>query len=224
MTRGLESDERDEDDEADGTSDGLNLDVRDSPGLSFEEADDAHAEELLRANGVNTSVQGLLGVLEGDGEGVLRCAAARTLGVRREASAIEALVRVARASDDLLRAEAGFAAARMGSAEAKRLLSESLSGDVSYSLGAPTAAGMLARLGDPSGWHVVQEALAQPNFLVRIVGAKELLYFLPFDGPTVDVFGTYARVLSDEDPDVSVVATIQLEQVDDPRARALLQR
>ena len=214
-------DDVDRDDE--GDDDGLALDVEShSSGLSYEEADDARAEELLEGNGIATSRDGLVEALTGGGSGVLRGAAARTLGARGEMTAVDELLDVARASDDLLRAEAAFATARMGVAEGLHLLKKSLAGPVATSLGAPTAAGFLARLGDPSGWPVVRAALQEENFLIRIVGAKQLLYFAPYDGPSADVYGELARALADDEEDVAAVAAIQLRQLDDPRAKELL--
>lgn len=204
--------------------DGLVLDTGGGGGLSYEEADDARAEELLDGNGIATTKDGLVEVLTGGGSGVLRGAAARTLGARGEMTAVDELLDVARSSDDLLRAEAAFATARMGVAEGLHLLKKCLPAPVATSLGAPTAAGFLARLGDPSGWPVVQAALREANFLIRIVGAKQLLYFMPFDGPSADVYGAFAHALADEEPDVAAVAAIQLRQLDDPRAKELLSR
>jgi len=128
------------------------------------------------------------------------------------------------ATDDLLRAEAAFATARMGVAEGLFLLKKCLDAPVAISLGAPTAAGFLARIGDAAGWTVVVDALGQANFLIRIVGAKQLIYFVPFDGPSVAVFEQYERALADEEEDVAAVARIQLGQLSDPRAASLLSR
>ncbi len=211
-------------DDGDGDGDELVLDVEAPPaGLSYEETDDARADALLEANGVEPSRDGLVAALH-RGPSVLRAAAARALGVRGEMSAVDDLLDVARASDDLLRAEAAFATARMGVAEGLHLLKKVLSEPVAVSLGPPTAAGFLARIGDPSGWPVVVDALGQENFLIRIVGAKQLIYFVPFAGSSVDVFGAFAGALADEEQDVGAVAAIQLHQLDDPRAEALLGR
>jgi HEAT repeat protein len=110
----------------------------------------------------------------------------------------------------------------MGVAEGLHLLKTCLNHPPATSMGAPTAAGFLARIGDPRGWPVVQDALGQANFLIRIVGAKQLVYFMPFDGPSINVFAEFARALADEEEDVAAVAAIQLRQLDDPRAAALL--
>lgn len=218
----VDDDNLDDDDPEDDGGDGLVLDVEVPPaGLSYEETDDARAGALLAANGVDTTRPGLVAALK-SGASVLAGAAARTLGARAEMSAVDDLLEVARASDDLLRAEAAFAAARMGVAEALFLLKKCLDAPVAISLGAPTAAGFLARLGDPAGWPVVLDALGQGNFLIRIVGAKQLIYFAPFHGPSVDVFGAYERALADDEDDVAAVARIELGQLDDPRADALL--
>ena len=112
----------------------------------------------------------------------------------------------------------------MGVAEGLFLLKKCLDAPVAISLGAPTAAGFLARIGDPAGWPAVVDALGQGNFLIRIVGAKQLSYFVPFDGPSLDVFAQFERALADEEEDVVAVARIQLGQLEDPRAAALLTR
>ncbi|MGH9164423.1 MAG: HEAT repeat domain-containing protein, partial [Acidimicrobiales bacterium] len=168
--------------------------------------------------------------LAGNSSSVLRAAAAHVLGARQVSDAGDALLATAKASEDLLRAEAGYALARIGVEEGAALLRTCLDRPVQAYLGGPVAAGFLARLGDPRGFAVVQDALSQENLIVRVVGAKQLLFFVPFDGQqaagggAIDVYAEFERALHDEHRDVAWLAVLQLREVQDPRAEALLER
>lgn len=211
-----------------GTGEGLVLDVGDPPsGTPYSEFEDFRAEALLRANGIGLSEDALVKtVLEGNG--VLRAAASHALGSRQMTGSRDVLLRVAEDSDDLLRAEAAYALARLGENKGRALLSTCLERPVEAYLGAPTAAGFLAQLGDPTGFGVVRAALRQPNLIVRVVAAKQLFHFVALDGrpapdgQPLDVYAELELALNDEHEDVAWLAEHQLREIGGPRAEALL--
>jgi HEAT repeat protein len=199
------------------------LDVELAANLSYPDVDDARAEALLVANGVGSSDEDLIEAAR-TGDSVLRGAAVRLLGWRLLRESVPLLTDIGQREGDLLRAEAGLALVRLGVDVGSEILTSCLSAPVYASLGVPTAAGYLARTGDPQGFPLIRQALGESNLIIRIVAAKQLWYFVPFDGQSlpngerIDVWDLYSIALADEQPGVSVAAQVQLEQLDDPKA------
>lgn len=198
--------------------------------VPYEDGADHDARSLLTENGYTTDTEELLEVLDSD-VGVLRAAAARTLGARGERAAIDALERIARdaAVDETVRVQAAYALARMDVPGAREVLVELLDLPVEASPAPSQAAGALARLGDPRGFDVVGTALDSPNRVTAMVACKQLYAFVPLDGQSlpdggnVDAYEPFERALEHPEPDVADEARIQLESVDTDRAEALLE-
>jgi HEAT repeats len=190
--------------------------------VPYPDVEDHRSRELLRANGIGLSCPELAEALRADLE-VLRAAAAHTLGANGCSDAVAELRAVARGRDDLARAEAGYALARLGDAEGEGVLRACLALPPDAYVGAPVAAGYLARLGDPAGFESVQRALGVPLTPVRVLACKQLWFFVPFHEQAIDVFAEYRRALQDDDPGVRWQALVQLRDLEHPEARALLE-
>ena len=193
-------------------------------GIPYPETEDHRSRELLRANGIGLSCPELAEALHADLE-VLAAAAAHTLGVDGCTDAIADLRTVARGRRDLVRAEAAYSLARLGGADGEAALRECLELPPDAYVGAPIAAGYLARLGDPAGFETVERALAVPLVPMRVLACKQLWFFVPFHEPgALDVFAAFERALDDPDPGVGWQALAQLRELDHPEARSLLER
>jgi HEAT repeat protein len=204
------------------------LDIPEPPAdLRWAEVEDFQARELLKANGVAMTEQTLLSTLE-CAVGVLKVAAAHTLGSMGHAAAITALQRVVEASDDLLQVEAAYALVRLGRENYRSKLKACLANPVNAYLSPIVAAGDLARLGDPIGYPVIARCFEEDNLIVRVVASKQLLFFAPFhgekttDGQPIDAYGLFDRALHDSNPDVQWSAVVQLRELQTPEARRLL--
>jgi HEAT repeat protein len=209
---------------------GIVLDTPEPPaGLPYAEFEDFRARELLRVNGIELDPDSVREALAHPSP-VLRGAAAHTAGHLKVTGTLPGLERLVRADDDLVRVEAAYALVRLGRGGGREALHEALSDPVDTNLGPAVAAGDLARLGDPSGYRVVEECLRQDNMIVRILGCKQLLFFVPLqgrptaDGSLVDVWALFDHCLRDPEPEVRRVAALQLDEVDAPEARDLLRR
>jgi HEAT repeat protein len=90
------------------------------------------------------------------------------------------------------------------------------------------AAAYLAQLGDPSGWPVIQEVLGGDNEHTRLMAARQLGAFLPYDGQKVgrtrvEVLPTLARLTKDPSRFVRREAPGLLAESGGPAARGLIE-
>lgn len=208
--------------------DGPVLDIPEPPAdLRWAEVEDFQARELLKANGVAMTEETLLSTLE-CAMGMLKVAAAHTLGSMGHFGATTALQRLVEASDDLLQVEAAYALVRLGREDYRSKLTARLEDPVKAYLSPIVAAGDLARLGDPIGYPVIARCFDEDNLIVRVVASKQLLFFAPFhgekttDGQPIDAYGLFDRALHDSNPDVQWSALVQLRELQTPEARKLL--
>lgn len=215
-----------DDDEED---DEIVLDTPDMPSdMSYADFEDFRAGELLKANGFSLTEEVLLSVLERE-VNVLQSAAARTLANLSSTEAIPALERLAAGDGDLVKVDAAYALVRLGVAEQRDVLRACLGYPVNAYLCPSLAAGYLARLGDPTGFPVIAECFDVDNLIVRMVGCKQLYFFVPFqgvpggDGQPLDVFALFDRALHDQEVDVQETALVQLSEVLTPETRRVLE-
>lgn len=189
-----------------------------SSDIPYPEFDDVFATALLEANGASLDDDALTAALDSPIE-VLRAAAARTLGARGVRSAIGRLETAAVAGDGTDRAEAAYALARMGETEAGILaLRACLELPADWSIAAIQAAGMLARLGDPSGVSVVLRALKAKNSILRTVAVKQLFWLASLDGVEVegrrvDPVGLLEEIARARDEEVAHLARMELRDL-----------
>lgn len=185
------------------------------PGIGYAEFDDFQNREILGANGIGLSVEELMVALDND-VNVLQAAAAHRLGEIGERAAIGRLVELAGSSDDLVKVEAGYALARMGEKAGVEELVDFLEDPLEGYISAPLSAGCLARLGDARGWPVIVEALGSRFAEIRMIAAKQLSLFLPFDGRPdgsggyLQVRPEFARALRDASTDLQWQVLSQL--------------
>jgi len=214
--------------ESDTQGDEIILDTPDPPeDLPYADFEDYRARALLEVNDIPLAEDALVRTL-GHPESVLRGAAAHTLGSRGSTAAIPALERLVATARDLVRVEAAYALTRLGRDEYRAVLEEALQYPVNAYLSPAVAAGDLARLGDPVGFPVVARCLDEHNLIVKMIGCKQLLFFVPFhgtrirDGQRVDVYALFGRALHDPEREVQRVARLQLREVGTEEARRLL--
>lgn len=189
-------------------------------GVAYAEVEDRRARDLLEANGVPLEPEAIVKALD-SGIEVIQGAAAHVAGELGLREAVPKLRAIAATPDDTVRAEAGFALARMDEDGGREALAECIQLPVEAYLSAGTAAGFLARLGDPSGFPNVERALASANQIIRMVGVKQLYFFAGLEG--VDPFPLFERALADDDPGIRSTALAQLRELDDPRAKRLVE-
>jgi HEAT repeat protein len=204
--------------------------VPDVPGgVAYVDIEDALARSLLQSNGVGLDKDALLAALNADVE-VIQAAAARVLGDEGEHDAIPRLRELAVGTGDSVRAEAGYALARLGDPAGKEALRACLELPVEAYVVPMQAAGALARLGDPEGAPVIERALRSRNALIRMVACKQLIHFVRLDGMELgdgrrlDAFALFDLALADRDPEVVQQARVQLMEIDAPQARQRLAR
>ena len=81
---------------------------------------------------------------------------------------------------------------------------------------------MPVRLGDARGVNVVEDAMAHPESVIRVVACRQLGLFM-MEARTRDVGWELLRAaLADLEPDVRWQAVVQLDRLDDPRSALLL--
>src|SRR5215468_2879301 len=91
-----------------------NLDIPEPPGnLSYAELEDFRSREILKANGISLTEEGLLSALERT-TNILQTAVAHTLGSMSIRAAVPALQGLLTSQDDLVKVEAAYALARLG--------------------------------------------------------------------------------------------------------------
>ena len=187
-------------------------------GQGYAEYEDFKALALLDVNGIARDEASLVGALRTSSP-VLQGAAAHALGFLGMASAVGALEHLEAEADDLVKVEAAYALVRLGEDQFRETLHAALSDPVNAYLGAPVAAGDLARLGDPAGFPVIEPCLADENLIARIGGCKQLFFFVPLQGlpaadeRPVDAVGVLKRLLDDPDPEIRRVAEWQWDEL-----------
>jgi HEAT repeat protein len=157
--------------------------------------EDVHAEDILTANGVAPTAQGLQLALD-SGIELLQGAAARVAGAHGERAVIDSLRALAAGSGDTERAAAAYALARLGEPEGVEALIACLELPFEAYIAPMQAAGSLARLGDMRGFGVVERAMRSSNELVRAVATKQLGFFGEQARPLLE------QALDDADPEI----------------------
>jgi HEAT repeat protein len=196
--------------------------------LAYSGYEDFRTKEILTRNGISLSEDDLVATLE-RGNNILQAAAAHTLGSLSCKSATPTLKRFLASSDDLIKAEAAYALARLGDADGKDALVKCLDYPLDAYLCPAIAAGYLAQLGDPQGYPIIVRSFDVDIAAVRMLACKQLYFFVPFQGMqdrqgnTVDVLPLFARALKDSDDSIQWQALVQLRQVRLPDARAILE-
>ena len=225
----------------------VQLETPDPPDdLAYADFEDYRARALLDVNGIGTTVADLIETLDHP-DAVLRGAAAHALGALGTRGPgrttderiplaepligegpIEALRRVAKTADDLVQVEAAYALVRLGVDDGRDVLHAALEQPVNAYLSPAVAAGDLARLGDPTGFDVVVRCLLDDNLIVKTLGCKQLLFFVPLDGhelsdgaDIVDVFSQFRLALVDDSPEIQHFALLQLSEIPE-QAKSLL--
>ncbi len=166
------------------------------PGVPFADAEDAHAEDILKANGVPLTAAGLKAALD-SGIELFQAAAARVAGARGERSVLDLLRALAFGPGDTGRSAAAYALARLGEADGVEALAACLDLPINAYVAPVQAAGSLARLGDTRGFTVVERASRSSNEIVRAVATKQLPFFGDEARPLLE------SALSDPDPEIA---------------------
>ena len=157
--------------------------------------EDVHAEDILTANGVPLTAQGLQLALD-SGIELLQAAAARVAGARGELAVVDSLHALASGTGDTERAAAAYALARLGEPEGVESLIACLELPFEAYMAPMQTAGSLARLGDTRGLGVVERAMRSSNEIVRAVATKQLGFFGEQGRPLLE------RALDDSDPEI----------------------
>jgi HEAT repeat protein len=157
--------------------------------------EDVHAEDILTANSIPLTAQGLQLALD-SGIELLQSAAARVAGARGERAVVDSLRALASGTGDTERAAAAYALARLGEPEGVEALIACLELPFEAYMAPMQAAGSLARLDDMRGLGVVERAVRSSNELVRAVATKQLGFFGEQGRPLLE------RALDDADPEI----------------------
>jgi HEAT repeat protein len=173
------------------------------PGVPFGVAEDAHAEDILSANGVPLTAAGLQAALD-SGIELFQAAAARVAGAREERSLLDRLRALALGPGDTDRAAAAYALARLGEPDGTEALIACLELPIDAYVAPVQAAGSLARLGDTRGLPVVERAARSSNEIVRAVATKQLPFFGAETRPLLE------SALADPDPEIARQARVLL--------------
>jgi hypothetical protein len=198
-------------------------------GIPYPKGDDFDARALLTANGYTTETPELTGLFE-SGLTVLQAAAARLLGVQKDSSAIMALTHLAHntQADETVRVQAAYALVRMDVSGGYDVLVSLLKLPPEASPAPLQAAGILARLNDPQGFPVVQQALYSHNRVTAMIACKQLYAFIPLDGHPlpgagkVDIYQAFKQALARPEANIAGEAQAQLAALDLDWARTLL--
>ncbi len=208
---------------ADMSFNGPNLDVPGPPaGLPYEEHADHHSIQLLIANDVATTEDGIAEALR-TRSGVMLAAAAHSAGSLAYASTVSALRDLARGPDDVAAAEAAYALARLGDDGGEAALTEAVSLPLGPSLGPVLAAGFLAQLGEPVGLPLVRAALDSEFLATRMLAAKQL-YFFAVGGAARPLDELFGPALGHPDPAVQRQSLAELGFLGSPSSRPLLEQ
>lgn len=167
--------------------------------------EDIHAEDILTANGVPLTAQGLQLALD-SGIELLQAAAARVAGARGERAVLASLRALASGTGDTERAAAAYALARLGEPEGVEALIACLELPFEAYMAPMQTAGSLARLGDMRGLGLVERAMHSSNEIVRAVATKQLGFFGEQGKPLLE------RALNDADPEIVRQARHLLDQ------------
>ena len=167
------------------------------PGVPFADSEDVHAEDILTANHVPLTAQGLQPAMD-SGIELLQAAAARVAGAHGERAVLDSLRTLAATpGGDTVRSAAAYALARLGEPEGVETLIACLELPIEAYVAPVQAAGSLARLGDARGLPVVERALQSSNEIVRAVAVKQLPFFGPQGRPLI------TDALKDSDPEIA---------------------
>jgi len=198
------------------------------PDMRYADFEDFQNREILKANGIGQATQELLRTLDSN-VNVLQAAAAHVLGEMSERTATQRLWELTTSPDDLVKVEAAYAIARIGPKDAMERLIGFLDDPLDGYISAPLASGYLARLGDSRGWPVIVEALGSGYPEIRMIAAKQLAFFMPFDpgtaiaGAPLDVHREIARALDDPNTDVQWQVLSELRDAASADIRTMLE-
>lgn len=201
------------------------LDVPDPPpGTPYAEFEDHRSAGLLRANGIEPTGESLLAALR-DQTGILRAAAAHTVGATRLAEALPLLESLLTAGDDDTAVAAAYALTRFDSPgrqqSGRAALTRLLQTGGPMDLSRLRAAGHLAQARDPIGYQAVAEGLRSPYLAVRMTACRQLYAFAATD-TRADVAGLFRTALADDDTNVQWQALAQLRALGSPALRPIL--
>ncbi len=207
---------------------GPNLDLPSPPeDLRYDDFEDWRSAALLAVNGIDTTGEDLADALDNQ-QGVLLAAAAHASAAFPE---LESRLReVILRADDVAAVESAYALARLGHNDSLSVLHAALTRPPGAYLSPIFAAGYLARRDDPSGFPVVRAALGSELLAVNMLACKQLTFFAPFhgavgsDGEEIDVLQLFERALGDENLSVQAQALAQLQWIQSPPTRPLVER
>lgn len=184
-------------------------------------------KQKLRASGVELSEPGLLkGLLHTDP--VVRQHAATLLGSDGSLDSVSGLVEAMKDDDAMVRIEAGRALEAVVRTEARTVARRELANRERAEI-AIFAAGVLADLGDPSGYPLVYEAVRGEELYLRSASLPVLESFVPLGGRRVgdhiiDIESDYRHLLKSEtDETLRAAAAYHLGRVATPAAIEVLE-
>lgn len=190
------------------------------PGSAYATRETALSQHLLEHNGFAVSRMGTLRATE-SAHPALRVAAFHLLAEAPQAEDHELFLHGLHDREGAVRAWAAFGLERLspgtGVPALRALAAESLQ---FAEYGPLVAAAALARLGDASGLPAMQAAMSNTNEPVAVV---QRLYWFAALGRD-ELWPLYERALADVRPGVRPLALLQLRQLAEPQATAVLQR
>lgn len=190
------------------------------PGIPYDAREAAASRAFLESNGYAATRQGFERASE-SAHAVLRAAAFHLLAEDPREEEIEFLERGAADAEGEVRAWAAFGLEKLrpgAGVETLRALARQRPAFAEY--GPLVAAAALARLGDPSGFATVKDAMESFDEPIAVV--KRLYWFAALCGD--ELWPLYERALQDSTPGVRELALSQLRQLPDVEAAAVVER
>lgn len=195
--------------------------------VPYSEWETHRSRELLEANGVDNTEAGWRQATQ-HSSGLVRETAYYLLTRRPEKSDEELFRRGLEDRDESVQALSAYGLCRLGDESAVPLLQKLSRLDVGAHTAAARAAGILAGMGDPSGFSTIVKAMNSDLSYARLFAIKNSVAFVPLHGRTyeagepIDIWRLYRQALRDELVQVRSTAKLQLVELGTPEALALI--
>jgi hypothetical protein len=132
--------------------------------------------------------------------------------------------------DQTTQALSAYGLYRLGDKSVLPILERIAQLDVNVHTAATRAAGILGEIGEPTAFATIQKAINSDLDYIRLFAIQNAIPFAPLhgqpyntSGTTIDIWDLYRQALQDESVQVRSVARLQLQELNSPEARELLQ-
>ncbi|HBL14861.1 MAG TPA: hypothetical protein DD379_26420 [Cyanobacteria bacterium UBA11162] len=196
--------------------------------VPYSEWETHRSQELLEANGFGNAIAQWRRATQ-HSNGLIRSSAYYLL-TRHPEQQDETLFRQGlEDSDETVQTLSAYGLYSLGDKSALSILERIAQLDVNAHTAATQAAGILAKMGNPTAFATIEAAINSDLEYIRLFAIQNAMPFVPLHGQTyalgksIDIWNLYSQALQDKNVQVRSVAKMQLKELNSPEALELLQ-